>query len=65
MTPKSSYVLVGLFVLGWAGLTPLLELLFWPFTKALDRLGRAYPGALAAALRGTRILGRNILGALE
>jgi HAE1 family hydrophobic/amphiphilic exporter-1 len=43
--------IVGFFVLGWAGLAPVLEVIFWPFTRAFDRLGRVYPGVLAAALR--------------
>jgi HAE1 family hydrophobic/amphiphilic exporter-1 len=43
--------IIWLIVALFNGLSRILELLFWPLTVMLDRLGRAYPPALAAALR--------------
>jgi HAE1 family hydrophobic/amphiphilic exporter-1 len=33
------------------GIGRVLEVLFWPATKGFDRLGKSYPGMLAAALK--------------
>jgi HAE1 family hydrophobic/amphiphilic exporter-1 len=35
----------------WLGVARVLDVVFWPFSWLVDRLGRAYPGALSAALR--------------
>jgi HAE1 family hydrophobic/amphiphilic exporter-1 len=45
------FALIWLIVALFSALARVLEVLFWPFTALLDRLGRAYPPALAAALR--------------
>jgi HAE1 family hydrophobic/amphiphilic exporter-1 len=44
-------LIIWLVVVIWAGVSPALEVVFWPFTRVIDRLGRSYPRALSAALR--------------
>jgi HAE1 family hydrophobic/amphiphilic exporter-1 len=48
--------IIWLIVALFNGLSRILELLFWPLTILLDRLGRAYPPALTAALRARWIV---------
>jgi HAE1 family hydrophobic/amphiphilic exporter-1 len=44
-------LLVWIVVLVWVVVARVLDVVFWPFSWLIDRLGRSYPQALSAALR--------------
>jgi HAE1 family hydrophobic/amphiphilic exporter-1 len=47
---------VAIIVLVWRGLARAFDIVCWPFTWTVDRLGRSYPRGLSAALRARRAI---------
>ena len=45
---------IGSLLAVWSVLARVLDVVFWPATRLIDRLGRAYPGMLRSAIHARR-----------
>ena len=48
------FAVTRIFLAAWHALARLLDVVFWPATRVIDRLGRAYPGMLRSAIHARR-----------